>query len=102
MSELLPEKCRKCSQEPDLSNTLEVALRKLSSDIEHLSETLERAFPDGDIEGHRRYHEAIIEDLETRKRLVQAIKEKTISGLVWAMIVGVSLALFHEIQRIIK
>ena len=44
---------------------------------------LRGAFPGGDMEGHKRAHDAMIEDIESRKKLTQAIREKTISGLIW-------------------
>ena len=47
----------------------------------------DKAFPAGDYDGHRRYHELMIEDIAARKRLTQAIKEKTVSGLIWAAVV---------------
>lgn len=46
------------------------------------------AFPGGDHVGHCRYHDLMIEDINARKRLRQAIVEKTVSGLVWGLIVG--------------
>lgn len=58
------------------------------------------AFPGKDFEGHRRYHETMIEMLAERRRLRQAVQEKTISGLVWAGIVGVGVAVVHEVQKI--
>lgn len=48
---------------------------------------LARAFPADDIDGHRVYHEAIIERNRELRRLRVAIQEKTISGLVWIAIV---------------
>lgn len=46
------------------------------------------AVPNGDHIGHRRYHMLMIEDIEGRKRMRQAILEKTIPGLIWGAIVG--------------
>ena len=43
-----------------------------------------KGFPSGDIDGHRRYHEVMIENLAEKRRLRIAIQEKTVSGLVWA------------------
>jgi hypothetical protein len=50
------------------------------------------AFPGGDAAGHRRFHEAIIENTAAKKRLAQAVMEKTIAGLVWAAMFGIGLA----------
>lgn len=104
----LPEACRTCPKEPELTGNLEQALVELSrsigscaSDMRSFSKSLESAFPGGDIEGHRRYHEAVIADVEAKKKLTQAIKEKTISGLVWAFIVWVGIALWHDVLAVI-
>lgn len=61
-------------------------------------DTVAKGFPGGDAEGHRRYHELLIEELEERRKLRRAIQEKTISGLVWAAIVGLGMAVWHELQ----
>jgi len=61
---------------------------------------LRNAFPGGDIDGHRRAHETMIELLEERRKLRVAIQEKTISGLIWAAIVAGATAVYqHYFQR---
>lgn len=65
-------------------------------------EKLFRAFPEGDTEGHRRYHEIMIEKVEETRRLRVAVQEKTISGLIWAALVFSGLALWHYLLSIIK
>lgn len=80
-------------------------LNALTGAIENMNITvknLEKAFPNGDTDGHRRTHEAMIEDMAERKRLRIAIQEKTIAGLIWFMIVGIGYAIFHEVVRIVK
>lgn len=59
------------------------------------------AFPAEDFSGHKRYHETIIEMLAERRRLRTAIQEKTISGLIWLIIVGIGLAVWNQILGII-
>ncbi len=61
-----------------------------------------KAFPEGDFEGHRRYHATMIEMLNERRRLRTTIQEKTIGGLVWLAIMGVGAAVWHEIARAIS
>ncbi len=55
---------------------------------------IKRAFPNGDYDGHRRYHETMIEMLAEKRRLRMAVQEKTISGLVWSGIVIVMVAVY--------
>ena len=50
------------------------------------------AFPNGDHIGHRAAHELMIEAARDRKRLITAVKEKTIAGLVWAAMLAIGLA----------
>lgn len=104
----LPDPCKTCSSAPDHMRLLQDMsesdpkmiglIQELIGEVKTIREDLERGFPGGDIEGHRRYHEAIIQDAEAKKRLAEAIKEKTISGLVWAiMAAGASFA-WHYIS----
>jgi hypothetical protein len=58
--------------------------------------SLRQAFPGGDVDGHRRAHETMIELLEERRKLRIAIQEKTISGLLWAGIVAGATAIYHQ------
>lgn len=57
-----------------------------------------KAFPDGDIEGHRHYHDTMIEILNERRRLRIAIQEKTISGLIWSGVIILVSALWHYVK----
>ena len=58
-----------------------------------------KAFPGDDVEGHRRAHEAQIEMVEEKRKLRIAIQEKTISGLIWAALVALGTALYHEFVK---
>ena len=58
-----------------------------------------RGFPGKDADSHRRYHETMIEELAERRKLRMAIQEKTISGLVWALVLGLAWAIWHEVLR---
>lgn len=55
------------------------------------TEQILKAFPGDDTEGHRRYHQAIIERLEQRNRIVQSCLEKAaqagvIAGMGWVLL----------------
>ncbi len=56
------------------------------------------AFPAQDVEGHRRYHELMIKRNEEIRSLRMAIQEKTISGLIFAAIGFVFIAVWHEVK----
>lgn len=77
-------------------------IAKLQDDHHELAEKFKKSFPAGDHEGHCRYHDLIIERTAEIKKLRLAVQEKTISGILWAGIVSLGIAVFHELQRILK
>lgn len=54
------------------------------------------AFPGGDTEGHKRFHETQILMLEEKRQLRKAVQEKTISGLIWAGLVAAGTAVYQQ------
>lgn len=60
------------------------------------------AFPGGDVDGHRRYHQQLIASGEQRLKLRQAIIEKTLTSLVWAAMVGLAFAVWEWAKAHIK
>lgn len=67
-----------------------------------MEEKWKAAFPNGDHIGHCGYHELMIEEIRDRKKLIAAVKEKTVAGLVWAAIVGVAIAAWHYLVLAVK
>ena len=62
-------------------------------------ETLIRdGFPGGDPATHRRVHEGYIKDAEDRAALWKSVKEKIVSGAVYAALVAVAMALWQWIK----
>lgn len=59
---------------------------------------LENAFPAGDTDGHKRYHELMIEDINDRKRLMALLKEKSLGAVLWIFIVFISGLIFHGVH----
>lgn len=49
---------------------------------------LRQAFPDGNVEGHRMYHEAIMQEIADRKRIRQAVLEHLLKTSTWLVILG--------------
>jgi len=66
-----------------------------------IEDHVKMAFAGSDPEGHRRAHEVMIEMLEERRRLVAAVKEKTISGLFWALTIWMGIAILNQIRHAI-
>lgn len=85
----------------DVLKQIDAHQRDMTKCLENLTlklDGLAKAFPDGDVDAHRQYHLIAIEALAEKKKLRLAIQEKTISGLIWAGLVAIGLAVFHELQ----
>lgn len=75
-------------------NVAEDTIEVLKDDVKDIKGDVEKmckAFPEGDVEGHRRYHQLIQERTDEVRRLRQAIIEKTVSGLIWASVIAAAL-----------
>lgn len=80
-----------CRQLADVSNQLHDRMDEITrahSRTEKDIESMKVAFPAADYDGHRRYHQLLIEKLEETRKLRIAIQEKSISGLVWMGIIA--------------
>lgn len=73
--------------------------------LEHRMDKVEKwqtdAVPAGDHVGHCRYHQLMIEGIEGRKRLRQAIIEKTIPGLILAFLGFLALAAWAYFKSLV-
>lgn len=78
--------------------TVAEALQAILESVKALDAKVTSAFPGGDADGHRRGHEALIQMAESKRKLAEAVKEKTISALVWAAIVAIASAVWHQIS----
>lgn len=86
----------------ECQNKMATKINGMRGEIESALEAhINKAFAGGDAEGHRRAHEAMINLIEEKRRLRVAIQEKTISGLIWAGIMFVGLAIFNEVRKAI-
>ncbi len=73
-------------------------IEDLEKDQATMKKDFANAFPGGDAAGHRAYHEMVKEDLAERKRMRKAITEKSVAGLIWAIIVWIGAAIWHEVK----
>ncbi|NPT39672.1 hypothetical protein [Paraburkholderia xenovorans] len=67
--------------------------RKVEEVIRRVDD-LHDAFPGGDWDGHRRYHEAVIKKLEAREKFYQDLRVELAKKGVWALAVMLGLALW--------
>lgn len=56
------------------------------------------AFPGGDFEGHKRYHEEVILVMQDRRKLRQAVLEQVIKGSVWALGIAMCTAAWQYLK----
>lgn len=79
----------------------EVTDKKVDEAIRRIDD-LHKAFPGGDWEGHRRYHEAMIDRIEKRAKLYDALLEELTKKGMWALIVFVGAAIWFYFQSKVK
>lgn len=68
---------------------------------QQIAKLVHEGFPDGDLRKHRAEHEETLGNAADKKELNKKIREKTVSGLVWAAFVLIGVALWEYIKVII-
>jgi hypothetical protein len=78
----------------------EMIAMKEASENRHVEimELVTKAFPDGDLDSHYRYHVRLIEDAAARKSIRLEIYKKLAAGSVWAIITYFALKSFTWLQ----
>ena len=84
------------------ATSTEPILSHIDKRFDEMETLIRSGFPDGDIEGHRRAHETVIESAAGRAKLWSTVLEKTISGSVWAAIVLLAMALWEYVKGKIR
>lgn len=87
---LLQEVRTKQEEIGEQASSFEAALTKHAIDSKAMHQQLINAFPAGDTDGHRRYHETVIEWRELRNKIVReclihAAKIGGLAGLGWIL-----------------
>ncbi|MGV8294663.1 hypothetical protein ACV36C_38115, partial [Pseudomonas aeruginosa] len=67
-----------------------------------LSAAVMTAFPDGDFDGHRRYHELLIAREEQRQQIRREVLTHLLKGSTWAMLAGLLLMLLRVLKDYLK
>ena len=70
--------------------------------FDSLEKTIESAFPDGDLDGHRRSHETVIAAANDRASMWKAVREKTVSGGVYAALGLLIMAIWEYFKAEVK
>jgi hypothetical protein len=71
-----------------------VTEKKIVEAIRGIDE-LRKAFPDGDADGHRRYHESIIRKNEAREKFYEDLRAELAKKGLWALVAVLALALWQ-------
>jgi hypothetical protein len=71
----------------------ERSMRELNEKVDQVL----AGFPDGDPDGHRRFHESIIARNESRARMYEAVRDELVTKGLWAAIGLVCVALWYFI-----
>lgn len=74
-----------------------VTEKKIVEAIRGIDE-LRKAFPDGDADGHRRYHESIIRKNEAREKFYDDLRAELAKKGLWALIAMVGVALWAFVK----
>lgn len=67
-----------------------------------LSSAVKTAFPGGDFDGHRRYHELLIAREEQRQQIRREVITHLLKGSTWAMLVGLLWMVLRHAKDLIK
>ena len=71
---------------------------QLNTRFDKLEALLKSGFPGGDPEEHRRYHDEVIDFMRERRELWKAIREKTLTALLWSGLLTLGSAIYHFIK----
>ena len=71
---------------------------QLNTRFDKLEALLKSGFPGGDPEEHRRYHDEVIDFIRERRELWRAIREKTLTALLWSGLLTLGSAIYHYIK----
>lgn len=77
-------------------------LRQEVRDSKAAIESIFKAFPEGDIGGHCRYHEEIIQSMVDRRKLRQELISHLVKSSTWAALIGAAIVLWQYLKISIK
>lgn len=96
------ERRRNAITKADLENYRAEMFAHIDAKFDELEMLIKSGFPHGDVEAHRRVHEGFIAEASERASLWKAIREKTIVGGVWAVLMLLVAAIWEYIKLEVK
>lgn len=79
------------------TTSLEVVQKELKIVIDRVDD-LAKGFPDGDWDGHRRYHEVVIRKMEARTKFYEDLRMKLLDRGIWALLAFVGAAVLYYVK----
>lgn len=76
----------------------EAMIAHIDKEFEALRVLIKSGYPDGDPVGHRLVHEGYIREAADRSALWKSVREKTVTGAVWAIILLLANAVWEAIR----
>lgn len=73
-------------------------LAAMDREVKSVAATQKLAYPEGDADGHRRYHEALIREAEKRARFWEKLFTSLAEKGLWALLILLGIALWQFIK----
>lgn len=67
--------------------------------LDMVDKHMKDAFPNGDLEGHRLFHDAMISRTREIRALKIVIRDKTLAGLVWSAMMFIGWCIWSTIKQ---
>jgi hypothetical protein len=81
--------------EHHIEKELDARFIPVHAKLDEMMTEIKSGVPNGDLDGHRRAHEAWLEEREERKALRQKVMAKLAEGTAWAVFCGICFALWY-------
>lgn len=78
----------------DLSQKV-AGLERVSDELRDIHQELISAFPGNDVQGHRRYHDSVIAQLEQRTKMLQNLAQHLINALALSAVFAIGAAVWN-------
>lgn len=80
----------------------EALMEHMDASKRELEDLIKSGFPEGDPTSHRKVHEKYIKDAEDRAEFYKNLKESTVKGIVWCLVLFIGNAIWHYIQNEVR
>lgn len=82
----------------NLAKSIELMRGELAENTRKIDQVL-KGFPSGDTDGHRRFHEEVIQQMADRRRIRQELLSHLLKASTWAALTSVVYALWKHFRN---